>query len=145
MKKAALYPTLAVLAVALTACGGGAEAAAPATPIESATHDVTLEFAWYVDGTIYAACQHRGGPYADINHGTPVTLKTGAGETVGASALSEANCESGGGAFTWTVIFPDVPMDADFYSVEVGQRGEVTKSRQDLEANDYTFQTSLGG
>jgi hypothetical protein len=144
VKKTALFPTLAAVGVALTACGGGAEAAAPAAPTEPPAHDVTLEFAWYVDGTIFAACQHRGGPYADINHGTPVTLKTGDGETVGAGSLTEDACESGDGRFLWTVVFPDVPMDADFYSVEVGQRGEVTKSRQDLEADSYTIQTSLG-
>lgn len=142
MKKTALLATLVAAGLSLTACGGGADAAeATQTP----KHDVTLEFAWYYDGSVTAMCQHRGGPYADINHGTPVTLKTGEGTTVGADALSEDSAEGRSGYCLWTVVFPDVPMDADFYSVEVGRRGEVTKSREDLEAANYTIQASLGG
>jgi hypothetical protein len=91
----------------------------------------------------------EGPDYPDIAAGTPVTLRDSTGATVGVSRLENPGLLFGWGSerprvysssdqFTedfcvWEFTFEEVESGDDFFSVEVGNRGEVQFSREDLE------------
>ena len=97
-----------------------------------------------------------GNPYPDIDAGTQVTLTDSMGAIVGIS-----NLESGGHLFGWgpdlprlydddsfvedycsfNFSFEDISSPDEFFSVEVGTRGAIQYSREDLEAG---ISVSLG-
>lgn len=85
--------------------------------------------------------------YPDIWEGTQVTLRDSSGATVGLTRLQtgglllgfdEALAGPTGQVADDYCVFPfefvDVESDDEFFTVEVGKRGEVTFSREDLES-----------
>ena len=91
-------------------------------------------------------CYGTGG-YSDMSEGATVTVRDGEGNVAATSSLSAGTNPGNSGAeviivcgFGFTV---DVP-DEDFYSFEVGSRGAVTYSREDLESKDWKVELSLG-
>lgn len=138
--RAILILLTAAAAAALTACGGDAPAAEPAG------ETVTVQFRLSDFDTAYLGCEGAEG-YSDIGSGTSVTIKNGSGDVLGAASLGKGKSSSNGyqAAYCdWTVEIPDVPAGEDFYVAEVASRGEITLSEKDLEANDWTFEVSLG-
>ena len=86
-------------------------------------------------------CNPQGG-YGDIGPGTPVTLKNETGTIIGSTSLGSG--DGGGGSCTWTYVFPGVSTEFTYYTVTVGTRGDITNSKSEMEANGWTFATSLG-
>jgi hypothetical protein len=86
-------------------------------------------------------CQGSGG-YDDIRTGAQVVVKDGSGRLLGTSSLLSGTASD---SFSCDFAFfvDDVP-DADFYSVEVSHRGEITNSRKELEDNAWIVGLTLG-
>lgn len=132
-----------LVAVLLAGCGGSA-----ATPTPEVTHDITGRFILYsttVDRNAdLTRCEGTGG-FRDIEDGTPVALRDGDGNVRGTARLEIASREAFGNhpGCIYTFAFDDV-ADADFYAVEIADRGEVVFSRAELEAANWRIQTELG-
>jgi hypothetical protein len=86
-----------------------------------------------------------GGTYSDLQAGASVVVRDSAEKVVGLSSLgtghsvstySRADC-----AFLLTVS--GIPA-SDFYSIEVGHRGEVRYSLHDIEGQDWNVDLSIG-
>ncbi len=113
---------------------------------EPETKTVTVYFQLVDFDTAFLDCEGTGG-YSDIGPGTPVTLRNGEGEVLGAEPLGDGQPSGNGvqAAFCdWTVEIPNVPANEKFYAVEVGDRGDITASREDLAADRWEFAVSLG-
>lgn len=85
-------------------------------------------------------CQGTGG-YSDIGPGTSVTLKDGEGKI-----LATATLGSGSGTLitcTFTFTFTNVP-EVPFYSFEVGRRGALTYSLDDMKSKGWALGATLG-
>lgn len=113
----------------------------PAAAKKPATHDVAVNFTLTDADTAGAGCLGQSG-YSDIGAGTPVTIKSGSGEILGAGSLGTGNAT--GDTCTWTVTIAGVRMGQSFYSAEVGGRGAITSSAGELASNNYSFDLSLG-
>lgn len=110
-------------------------------------------------------CSGTGG-YSDFGHGMPVTVRNEDGRTIGTSSTRNAplgtlaerlamnkevsdaqaarrslrNIEGQG----CMVIFEVEVDQSEFYEVEVGRRGEITYSHEDLLESDWYVELSLG-
>lgn len=81
------------------------------------------------------------GGYQDIQPGAQVVVKDQTGDIVAVSTLEpDPTAPAGTCQF---VFFVDVP-DAKFYSISVTHRGELVFSKQQLEANGWLVELSLG-
>lgn len=92
------------------------------------------------DRTVGDGCTGSGG-YDDIREGAQVVVRDGGGRTLALGSLG------GGEMIAATCVFPfEIPgvPRSRFYSVEVSHRGEVNFSREDLVANQWVVQLSLG-
>jgi hypothetical protein len=109
----------------------------------AATHDVNGTFVLTDDAVTHGggSCQGTGG-YADIQAGLTVTVKDASGKIIATSRLvdDDANSPAGKCSYTFAVQVPD----ADFYAFEVGHRGELTYSRDELEGMDWDVGFTLG-
>jgi hypothetical protein len=85
-------------------------------------------------------CSGDGG-YDDISAGTQVNIRDGSGELLASSSLDAGEDMSIACTFTFTV--DDVPK-ADFYSVEVGDRGDLSYSYDEMVENSWYVSLSLG-
>jgi hypothetical protein len=157
---------LSVLVLALAACGGH-KASRAATPTTVATHMITGVFSLHgsaaadteiedqtapnenfttdkdlgLDGN---GCLGRGG-YSDVAAGLQVNVSDESGAIIATGALEQGevvpdqfwnNCN-----FPFTVS--SVPT-AKFYRVEVGHRGQVTYSYDQMQAAGWRVALSLG-
>ncbi|WP_060711745.1 hypothetical protein [Pseudonocardia sp. HH130629-09] len=86
----------------------------------------------------YGSCRLSSG-YDDIVAGTAVTVRDSAGRIAGVGALGSGTGSSYGCTFSFVV--DDIPA-SDFYTVEVGHRGEVTFT--DAAVRNGDIQLSLG-
>jgi hypothetical protein len=85
-------------------------------------------------------CEGKGG-YGDIGPGTPVTVKNEKGELLDTTSLGTGT----GGTYTCSFTFMlKVPDTAKFYTFEVGRRGEISNSHEDMVASGWTAGLSLG-
>ncbi len=136
----------ALLVTALMAgCGGSATTTASEAPEDrTITGRFTLNSATVDRNADLTRCEGTGG-YEDIEQGASVTLRDGDGNVAGTSRLEVAGADAFGNfpGCIYTFTFDDV-ADADFYAVEIGDRGEIVYSRADLEAADWRIVTELG-
>ncbi|MGY2125871.1 hypothetical protein ACW9HJ_30875 [Nocardia gipuzkoensis] len=86
-----------------------------------------------------SGCTGSGG-YSDIHEGVTVTLSSASGTTIGVTALEKGSKNGSNCMFIWTMR--NIPSDEKFYKLEIGHRGVLTYTRQDLE---IPLTTSLGG
>jgi len=93
--------------------------------------------------TVYGEsdCDDLGLGYFDVP-GSAVTI-TADGSVVGTGQLSSF-AVGGGFGCTYRTTVEDIPTDADFYSVEIRRRGEVTSSRAEMEEDGWSWELSLG-
>lgn len=117
------------LVVLLAACGAGGRA-------------LTGEFTLLADefGGSSSSCSGTGG-YGDISQGTDVVVRDEGSEIIGTSSLGPG--DRSGGSCTFSFEVEELPP-ADFYSIEVGDRGELTYSREDLDEMEWSVFLSLG-
>jgi len=114
------------------------------TPTGSAVRTpfvVTVNFLLNDARSALNGCQGSGG-YSDIGPGTPVTVRNGSGDLLASESLGSGSAVGGG--CQWEIVFREVPRREDFYVVEVGSRGEISKSRTELESSNFVFDISLG-
>lgn len=88
------------------------------------------------------SCSGSGG-YSDIQAGTDVVVRDGAGAILATAALVDDPAGSSAARCAYTFQVPDVPS-ADFYTIEVGRRGDLTYSRADLQERGWTVGFTLG-
>ncbi|MGY1808554.1 hypothetical protein ACI8AF_14390 [Blastococcus sp. SYSU D00669] len=115
---------------------------APAASSGPEDRDIIVNFLLEDAKSAAAGCIGQGG-YSDIGPGTPVTIKSGTGEILGAGSLGRGSNASGVNCL-WSVIVRDVRLGEAFYSAEVGSRGAITYSQAELAGNGYEFDLSLG-
>jgi hypothetical protein len=97
--------------------------------------------------------------YSDIREGAEVTVKDERGTVIGTGALGKRETTNADptedyGDLTnsayyaldceFPISVPDIPADRAFYSLEVARRGEIRSSRQELEANGWKVDVTLG-
>jgi hypothetical protein len=82
-----------------------------------------------------------GGGYQDIQPGLTVVIRDGSNNIIGMGKLSPGKIEEG-----VSCVFPyriaGVPK-TNFYSIEIGRRGSVNYSYQDLVENNFYVETML--
>ncbi|GAA1095678.1 hypothetical protein [Pseudonocardia alni] len=127
-----------VLILATIVIAAIADLGAPSTRTVSGVMTVLSGSGSLYSGSSYGACTLSGG-YDDITAGTTVTARDSSGTIAGVGALGSGTGSSYGCAFSFTV--DDVPA-SDFYTVEVGHRGEVTFT--DAAVRDGDLRLSLG-
>jgi len=130
---------LALIALFVAACGAGP------TPTPSA-HTITGTFTLRQDEVIdrsHDDCRGRGG-YDDVAPGLGVTVKNETGVIIGTGALvGTGRVAYGATKCEYTFTVAGLP-EANFYSIEVGRRGELTYSRAEIEAKTWHIEFSLG-
>jgi hypothetical protein len=133
-----------LVTLALTRGTSSAPSIAAAPSSANATsfqrREVIVHFQLNAVGGSGTGCQGTGG-YSDIGPGTQVTLKDQSGTILAAGPLGTPTNSY---PCTWTAFLEQVPMDRQFYSLEVSHRGQITKSLQELQSTGYAFDVSLG-
>lgn len=126
--------------VLLAGCGGGHTITGTMTIIGTSEN---LSFS--KPPTVGDSCEGQGG-FADISDEAQVTVSDEAGKTIATGHLSAGkiasvfenivpHCE-------WTFSMEDVP-DADFYEIEVSQRGGLKYSKAEMEKMDWSVEVTL--
>jgi hypothetical protein len=87
-----------------------------------------------------STCEGSGG-YGDIDSGSNVTLKDGQGKILASGSLGPGSPGAGQCMFSFTLN--DVP-EVPFYSIEIGRRGAITDSLEELRSNGWKFELSIG-
>ena len=129
----------AAVALVLAACGGTAP-----TPSAPETHTITGTFALAArDGAGFSgACKGTGG-YSDIAGGMPMTLRDEDGTVLAATRLATGQASEDRNQCVFEFTFEDVPV-AEFYSIEGGDRGELTYSFDEMESMGWRVGFALG-
>ena len=86
-------------------------------------------------------CRGTGG-YDDIKSGLSVTVRDGSGSILGTGRLGDGR-KPGSSWCTFEFSVGGL-SEADFYSVEVGSRGEMTYSFEEMENYDWEVAFTLG-
>jgi hypothetical protein len=86
------------------------------------------------------ACSGDGG-YDDVQSGLGVTVKEEAGTVIGTSSLDAGVITDGGCQFAFTV--GSIPR-ANFYQIEVGRRGQVRYSYDQIVGTHWSVSLTLG-
>jgi hypothetical protein len=144
---AALAMTLVVAAsVALFSALMGptvVDGSATAPPVQY--RQLTIEFDLYDDSSRnFSDCSGGDGGYSDIGPGMPITVRNQSGDVVASTFIpSSGEAHPGGYGCVWTMRV-EVPMHIQHAVITGGRRGEITYSRSDLIANDWTAFLSMG-
>jgi hypothetical protein len=127
----------------LAACSGGGGEAVPTTTQER--HVITGTFT--LQGTegddfvdIGDSCSGTGG-YDDVEPGLQVTVSDQAGTVIGNGALGDGETISEGCQFRFELN--SVPL-ATFYRVEVGRRGQLSYSLDQMKQASWSVELTLG-
>jgi len=96
--------------------------------------------------------QYRRG-YQDITQGVSITIRDGRSNVIavvdvppGANEDTGAETGSVDSLVMCIVSIPEFQVpDSDFYVFSLGQRGEITKSRQQMQESDWQLELSIGG
>ncbi len=134
---------LGLIALA-TACGPGAPTPSPSP----STHpiSVALDLTGHSD-TIkqvgQTGCTGAGG-YADIAPGAQFTIKDAGGTLIGFGSFTESHITLASPIHCSLQGTADNVPDAAIYTVEVGRRGAINFTREQLEANGWLAQLTLG-
>ena len=148
------------LVLVVSACGGGSDTVdlealreevaslkatttvAPTTTVASPVYEIRGIFT-LMDADIGGStsnCRGTGG-YKDIKSGLSVTVRDGSGDVVATGRLGDGKRTPTWCRFEFSVGgLPEV----DFYSVEVGRRGELTYSFKEMEDINWEVTFKLG-
>jgi hypothetical protein len=141
-----------VTVLLLAACGTQATPEPTAEPTaESRTIDGT--FTLHDDGGILTqtgeggpnvvACAGAGG-FDDIRTGLGVVVRNEDGTTIGSGSLTQEGIDDAGSEDHCVFAFSVEVPAAEFYSIEVGNRGELTFSAAEMEEQDWRVSFELG-
>jgi hypothetical protein len=87
-----------------------------------------------------SSCYTSGG-YSDVNSGTNVSVKNGDGKLLGVTDLSSGVTV---GSYRCKFSFELEVSKSDFYSFDIGNRDEVSYSKDELESKDWNLELTLG-
>jgi hypothetical protein len=87
-----------------------------------------------------SSCYTSGG-YSDVNSGTNVTVKNGDGKLLGVTDLSSGVTV---GSYMCKFSFELEVSKSDFYSFDIGNRDEVSYSKEELEDKGWNLELTLG-
>jgi uncharacterized protein YodC (DUF2158 family) len=76
-----------------------------------------------------------------VNSGTNVTVKNGDGKLLGVTDLSSGVTV---GSYRCKFSFELEVSKSDFYSFDIGNRDEVSYSKDELESKDWNLELTLG-
>lgn len=149
---------IAGLALALVACGGTTSSGGPTgsvgptssptpTPLPTPKRGTLTGTFTLVDKDIDrvgSSCSGSGG-YSDFAPGMNVVVKDEGGKIIGTSSTTPGPVPDEYASVTCVLEFTveDLP-DAKFYSVEIGRRGDLTYSREELDDMGWNLSLSLG-
>jgi hypothetical protein len=145
---------IGVVVVLLAGCGGTAQTAEPTPEPTPEAFTIDGTFTLYADedsiitqtgegGPNVIACAGSGG-YDDIEAGLGVVVRNEDGTTIGTGELTQEGLDDPGSETECTFAFSiDVP-EAEFYSIEVGSRGELTYSAAEMEDQGWRVSFELG-
>lgn len=96
------------------------------------------------------SCIGEGG-FSDFGPGMNVTVRDGDGSVIGSwstRSLTNADdeAETARSLDTWCIVAFEVELtdEADFYLINVGRRGEISFTRDELAAQNWRVELSLG-
>ena len=128
--------------------GSATKTAAPTTVDVSGTFTlITGADSILADYTDPGTPCEGGGGYSDIAAGAPATLTDEVNTVLAAETLGSGELLPDPGLVLgcqFKITFTDVPMDRNFYSVDVANRGELTYSRDEMEKMDWEVSLSIG-
>lgn len=132
----------------LSACGPAAPTPSPSPTPSPATHAITVAIELRGDERsvdrigVTTTCRGAGG-YSDMDIGTQFSIKDAAGVLIGFGSFTESHY--GPLAFHCSLqgTAQNVP-DQAVYSFEVGRRGTINYTREQLAANGWLAQLTLG-
>lgn len=134
-----------ILAVVLVGCDPAAEPTPEPTP-ETATISGTFTLHHERGWVAGSSCRGSDG-YDDIMAGMQVTLRDEEGTVLATDTFGVGSAPDSEDRLSpecvFEFAFTDVP-DVSFYTITTGRRGEVTYSRSDLEAMNWTVALSIG-
>jgi hypothetical protein len=87
-----------------------------------------------------SSCYTSGG-YSDVSSGTNVTVKNGEGKLLGITDLSSG---ATAGSYSCKFSFQIEVPNSDFYSFDIGNRDEVSYSKDELKAKGWNLELTLG-
>jgi predicted nucleic acid-binding Zn ribbon protein len=107
-------------------------------------HDISGSFTLFdtdLLGDEGEPCEGDGG-YSDLGSGTPVRVTDAEGKLIGATTLGFGDIVSSG-TCSFDFLLEDV-ADTEFYRFEVGDRGEISYPKEDLEDIGWSVFFSIG-
>ena len=139
-----LWPVLVVAVLALSAAACSREPAAPPSHRMEGTYIV---HGFFPHRSFGAPCKGADAGYPDLRQGTVVTVKDGAGATLGTVALQGGSLRRGplrgrddDCVFSFSLTVPE----RDAYRVEVGRRGGVNFDRSELQRSNWKADLTIG-
>jgi hypothetical protein len=128
-------------------CAAAASPAPAPTPTAAGTHKMFVNLALKdKSGRPSIAGQfpcHGTGGYSDLNANTQVTVKDADGSIIAVGTLG-AGLRGGPHECDFFGTVDNVPDDQDIYQVEVGRRGALSFTHDELEADKWIVFVSLG-
>jgi len=133
------------LIIGLLAAAGLAGCGSTASTETPAGHTVTGTLRVVVSHSSYASpdCSALSGGFSDIAAGTQVIVKDDGGKIVGTGQLKNEGVRNSSTECEYSFSVGPVP-DRPFYSVEVSHRGAQTYSLDQMKAQGWKIQLSLG-
>jgi predicted nucleic acid-binding Zn ribbon protein len=110
----------------------------------SSKHDISGSFTLFdsdLVGDEGDLCEGEGG-YSDLGSGTPVRVTDAEGKLIGATSLGFGEIVTSG-TCSFDFVLEGVE-DAEFYRFEVGDRGEISYPKEDLEDIGWSVFFSIG-
>lgn len=154
-RRCALMAAAVTLAI-ITGCSGAAATREPTATSEPTPERFTIDgtFTVYDAGGIHLEragtgartqfCAGTGG-YDDIRPGVRVVVRDGDGSTLATGQLEyDAEADEATEDECPLVFEVDVPR-SEFYAIEVGRRGELTYSFEEMETQGWRVDATLGG
>jgi len=139
VKRRSLVLVLAVLALASAACSR--------EPPSHKMEGTYIVHGFFPHRNFGAPCRGADAGYPDLRQGTTVTVKDGAGATLGTVALQGGTLRRGplrgrddDCVFSFSLTVPE----RDAYRIEVGRRGSVRFTRSDLQRSNWKADLTIG-
>jgi hypothetical protein len=125
-------PLAVLIAVTTISCSG-----------VTAEYEMSGSFTLFSTDTSGSSSNCRGsGGYNDIKSGLSVTVRDGSGDILGTGRLGTGRQRATYGCYFEFSV--GGLSKVDFYSVEVGSRGEMTYSFEEMKNNNWEVAFSLG-
>lgn len=141
-KKCAGLMAVSFLALLFASCGGGGDTAGQARNLSGIFTLSGYSSSSHPQGD-GGFCFGKGG-YDDIQTGLRVVVTNGDGKTLATGSLGESKYNASEYDCAFPIVITTPLPKADFYSVEVGSRGKLTYSYDEMAQRGWTVAFTLG-